>query len=356
MMSISQIKQIAGRAGRFRSARLASKIANQDGELNNDHHSKLSSARESADAKDSPSHRLTRSQEEDVSENVGLVTSLHDPDLPHIQSALLSEDDPIITAGLEAPTHVVQRFASYFPPGIPFSYIIHRLKSQSMVHPRYFLSTSKEADTIADSIEDIKGLDTLDRYIFSAAPVGVRDRGMLDVLRAVARCVAGQSSGSLLEIKEIPLEILDEKLSGDKEYIHRLELLHKSLILYLWLSYRFGGIFIDRAMASHVKELVEEKIDRSLTEFSANKRWTRLQYYHSKERLVRRLMMQEALAQDLGSLDAAEQEGTKPEVPSGPVDTPALSVDWARGAENSSIESPGEGIGADEARLERPDS
>jgi ATP-dependent RNA helicase SUPV3L1/SUV3 len=45
--------------------------------------------------------------------------------------------------------------------------------------------------------------------------------------------------------------------------------------LYSWLSFRFGGIFTDRTLAAHVKELVEERMIRALTEFSANKKLRR---------------------------------------------------------------------------------
>ena len=44
------------------------------------------------------------------------------------------------------------------------------------------------------------------------------------------------------------------------------------MILYAWLSFRIGGVFTDRTLAAHVKELVEERMVRALTEFSANKK------------------------------------------------------------------------------------
>ncbi|KAK3065027.1 RNA helicase, partial [Teratosphaeriaceae sp. CCFEE 6253] len=44
--------------------------------------------------------------------------------------------------------------------------------------------------------------------------------------------------------------------------------LHKGIVAYLWLSYRFAGIFSTRGMAFHVKEMVEERIETVLGKFS----------------------------------------------------------------------------------------
>ena len=81
------------------------------------------------------------------------------------------------------------------------------------------------------------------------------------------------------DIKEIDLELLDQSkedfatgsphvIDGSKEYLRSLEALHKALSLYLWLSYRFAGVFRSQALAFHVKSLVEEKIDKCLAEVS----------------------------------------------------------------------------------------
>lgn len=303
-----------------------------------------------------PSAQTRDNETVDSAETVGLVTCLNDVDLPYIQEALKSEDEPIPAAGLEAPTHIVERFASYFPPGVPFSYIMHRLNSLATVHPRYFISRNKDSAVIADSIEDIKGLDVTDRHIFTGSPVGASDDRMVGVLRGLAKCVAGQSSGSLADIAEIPLEVLDESVSGNLNYVHDLELLHKSLILYLWLSYRFGGVFIDRAMATHAKELAEEKIDRSLLEFSANTK-LRKSLLRLKQRRAEELMKKEALFEKSEALGSAQSEQVATEdgvseATSLPDDTVALPVDWTSGVGEASITSPVESAEADEARLE----
>ncbi len=202
--------------------------------------------------------------------NLGLVTTLEQADLPILRKAMESELDPIMSAGIFPPTSVLLKFATYFPPSTSFSYILLRLHELSLRHPRYHLCVLRDQIAIADIIQNIQNLSIHDRIVFCAAPAAVKDLGMPGILAAYARCVGDNSSGALLDIPEIPLDILDEEIKADRNYMARLESLHKALILYLWLSYRFTGVFINEAMAFHVKRLVEERIDKLLAEYSSS--------------------------------------------------------------------------------------
>jgi ATP-dependent RNA helicase SUPV3L1/SUV3 len=112
----------------------------------------------------------------------------------------------------------------------------------------------------------------------------------------MAECVAQSSHGRLLDLSTLNLEILEQGVSGAKEYLRELERLHKALILYLWLGYRFGGIFTDRTLATHVKGLVEERMMRALTEFSVNKKLRR------DSSLKRQIALQKQQAEQEGIL------------------------------------------------------
>ena len=243
ILAPNEIKQIAGRAGRFRTTTPAE--AKGTAQIN-----------ESSPSIPAP--------------NLGLVTTLEENDLPIVRKAMENEADPIMSAGIFPPTNVLMKFAAYFPPSTSFSYILLRLHEISLMHPRYKLCQLKDQVPIADTIQPVKNLTTQDRIIFCAAPANTKQKGMDVILAAFARCVGENSSGALLDIPEMPLDILDEEITLNRHYLERLEMLHKALILYLWLSYRFAGVFINQAMAFHVKELVEERIDKMLAEFSAS--------------------------------------------------------------------------------------
>jgi ATP-dependent RNA helicase SUPV3L1/SUV3 len=143
-----------------------------------------------------------------------------------------------------------------------------------------------------------------------AAPASGREPGFVETLRAFARCVAQHKSGALLDIPEVPLELLDEPVSGDKNYLRSLETLHRSIVLYLWLSYRCGGIFTDRTLATHVKELVEMKMDRALTEFSANRKLRKVSSLRRQVALLRQSQEREqAYTVERGNLVVSAQGG-----------------------------------------------
>ena len=288
-LSVPEIKQIAGRAGRYRTA---------------------------AQAKE----KSSTSKEDD--HNIGIVTSLEVIDLPYIREAMKQEPAPLTAAGILPPDAVFQKFAAYFPANTPFEYIILRLLEISQVHPLFFMCDPRSQVENARLIDTVDGLRIEDRITLMAAPMYLRDEGLWDNAAAFARCVAEYSDGRLLDIPELNLEVLEMPVSGQKEYLHSLEGLHKSVILYSWLSFRFGGTFTDRTLASHVKELVETRMMRALTEFSANKKLTRnssvqrqnlLRSYHEQQlrelqdSLIQQSGQEESLADAVTGEDGNEE-------------------------------------------------
>ncbi|KAK5745904.1 RNA helicase [Elasticomyces elasticus] len=252
-LSIADIKQIGGRAGRYRTAQFNAKVGADSLDL--------------ASVKgDSPVEVSATSDTEP--ENVGLVTTLEAFDFPIIAAAMTAEPEPIRTAGLFPPASVLERFSSYFPPGTPFSYILMRLHELSQVHSRFHLCGLREQIWIADLIEPVQGLTISDRNVICSAPASKSEDMFRTLLPAYAKCIATQTGGGILEIPELPLEVLEAEVSASREYLRSLERLHKGVVTYLWLSYRFAGIFTTRALAHHVKGLVEGRIEEVLGRFS----------------------------------------------------------------------------------------
>lgn len=203
---------------------------------------------------------------------MGLISCLEEVDLPYIQQALKLEPPPLSAAGIFPPESVFRKFAAYFPPGVPFEYLIKRVLDIAKVNPLFFLCDPSSQLENAEIIDTVKGLPFEDQLKFMVSPMDRKSSGSRDVTGAMADCVAEHHEGRLLDIAHLNLEVIEQPVSGSNDYLHDLESLHRAVILYLWLSFRFGGVFTDRTLASHVKELVEERMVRALTEFSANKR------------------------------------------------------------------------------------
>ncbi|KAI0478755.1 P-loop containing nucleoside triphosphate hydrolase protein [Xylariaceae sp. FL0804] len=239
-LSTSSIKQIGGRAGRFKSASQAMKA--------------------SAGQAPDPSKPG----------QPGLVTAFDEDDLFVIGEAFKTEVEPLKAAGLQPSADMIERFSSYFPPNIPLSYILARLREVATLSSKYFLCGTGPMIDIADLIQPYP-MTIYDRLTLLSAPVNLKDEQGTALLQAMARCIS-EMRGDLVDIPEIPLEILEDG-AQDKEatpaiYLHKLEFLHGAITLYLWLTYRFSGIFRSQNLAFHVKEMVEARISKSLADVS----------------------------------------------------------------------------------------
>ncbi|KAI9821668.1 MAG: RNA helicase [Pycnora praestabilis] len=265
-IAISDIKQIAGRAGRYRTAEEGARSENG-----------LRTDPNVDDSTDSVVDPIPPAK------NLGLVTALNDNDLLIVQEAMESEAQPIQSAGIFPPSHIVQRFASYFPKKTPFSYLLRRLHELSQMHPRFHLCLIEEQVAMADILQPVEQLTIADKMIFCMSPARCRDPETTPIVQAFARCVVGNGSGALLDIPEMNLELLDQETTADNEYLSKLESLHQSLILYLWLSYRFRGVFVSRPLAFHVKRMAEEKIHEVLSKFRISEKAKRAKMNHLRE-------------------------------------------------------------------------
>jgi ATP-dependent RNA helicase SUPV3L1/SUV3 len=285
-LTTAEVKQIGGRAGRFRTSHQAitapqDQVKAQDDEQISDnsnldigHPPQTSGVRGTNDSGNSSIESSPA-----PSNPQGLVTTFDDFDYPAVKKKMHSDPDPLMTAGIFPPDALIQRFANYFPPETPFSYILMRFQELARIHPRFHLCALNEQVLIADCIHEVQDLTVMDRLIFCASPAGIRkwpnSRGFV---RALAQCVADQRGGGFLELPGLELELLDQTSVTDlRQYLERLEGLHKNIVLYLWLSYRFNGVFTSRPLANHTKGLVEEAIDRCLNEMQlAESDWAQL--------------------------------------------------------------------------------
>ncbi|KAF7947530.1 hypothetical protein EAE96_008616 [Botrytis aclada] len=279
-LPISEIKQIAGRAGRYKTARDAIEAGPID-------------VTDGIPAKP-------------VEPPVGLVTTFFKPDHEILSTAMSKEASQLTTAGIFPPANVIERFAEYFPKSTPFSYVILRLHELGSLSSQFHLCQLTEQAAIADVIQEFN-LTIRNRLIFLAAPVSLRDPGIVNVVKAFARCVSDNTGGHILNIPELSLELLDEdpdtftRQHERDMYVRSIERLHKNITLYLWLSYRFTGVFHSQALAFHIKGLVEEKIDLCL----AKAEWQEKARIKAMKRNVELL---NALSEDKGVISAASVE------------------------------------------------
>ncbi|KAJ3516534.1 hypothetical protein NM208_g14828 [Fusarium decemcellulare] len=234
LLTFPEMKQIGGRAGRYRSVRNATEAA-----LN------------------------PKSAAAEQEQKIGYVTTMDRQDLKSVHRAFTADIDDIEFAYIQPPAGAIERFSSYFPKDTPLSFILMRIRELASVSKNFRLGISPDKLEIADAIQDIP-LTIYDRLLLCNLPVNLRSKGGVETLRALATVISNSTSGNLLDFKEINLEILDVDFRDydgtPQAYLYELEALHNSIMQYTWLSYRFTGMFRDQALAFHVRGLVEEKM------------------------------------------------------------------------------------------------
>lgn len=253
-LTISEIRQIGGRAGRFRTARDAI----------------ISRPAEGAEGAEGAEQ--VAAPPADDSEKAGRVTTLDPVDLPLVQKNLWKDAQQITTAAIVPPVSFIERFSTYFAPGTPLSFILLRLQELAVVSERFQLCIKDTFLELLDSIEEFP-MSVYDRLVLMTAPVSFRSFGNRETLQAIARCIAERGGGHILDIPEIPLELLDVDFASLAEsegplYLQNLESLHHSVVLYLWVSYRFPHIFTAQSLGFHIRDLTQEKINEYLSSMS----------------------------------------------------------------------------------------
>lgn len=292
-LSVPEIKQIGGRAGRYRTA---------------------------SDATGGSALATER-------DKVGLVTTIDRHDLPAVRRAMTRRVPDIHKASVYPPAGLVERFASFFPPGTSLSYIMLRLKEVARVGPLYRLDFGRNLLTVADLLEDIP-LNIYDRLTFCFLPVSLKLPGCKEAVREMASAVAENLKADLLSLKQIPIGHLDLKLedfkhgTGPTDYLTKLESLHSTINQYLWLSFRFPGVFTSQAMAMKVRSMVEARLIDTLE---------RLNFTKGELDLRRRARRAQAHTRDADEDDADDVETDEEEVDQHLPDAPGAPA-WSPNA------------------------
>lgn len=259
ILALPELKQIGGRAGRYKSAAQAIQTT-------------------ATDTSDSVQAAVASAKQE----SSGIVTSLEDADMDTVRESFSQEAPPIKAAGLLPPSSVIEKFASYFPAGTPLTFILLRLRDIARLSSDYQMCSMRDSIEIARAIQGFP-LTIQDRCILINAPAALNDYGVRDALVAFAKRIAHNLPGDFLDMKEVKLEILDHTPetypAGQVQFLRHLESLHKVMTLYLWLGYRFHTVFRSQRVAFRAKDLVEKAIDVCLegVDYSASDRQKRIE-------------------------------------------------------------------------------
>ncbi|XP_051178349.1 ATP-dependent RNA helicase SUV3, mitochondrial [Lolium perenne] len=192
---------------------------------------------------------------------VGEVTCLDTEDLPLLHSSLKSPSPIIERAGL-FPTFDLLSVYSRLQGTVFLHPILERFLEKAKLSPDYFIADCEDMLKVAVIVDELP-LGLYDKYLFCQSPVDVNDDISTQGLTQFAENYAKKG---IVRLKEIftPGTLRVPKTHNQ---LKELESVHKVLELYVWLSYRFDDSFPDRELADSQKSicsmLIEEYLERS---------------------------------------------------------------------------------------------
>ncbi|KAF9204506.1 RNA helicase [Haplosporangium sp. Z 27] len=189
-LSLTQIKQIAGRAGRF-----------------------------------------------GTDYAVGQATTLVQSDIPTLKKALAAPMTEIKRAAIQPTSEMIEEFAIQMP-GAPFSHVLRMFELISRNSSIFFPGLFRSMIAVAEIIDKIK-MPVRERIPFISAPIQIRDATVVEAAVRLAKAVSSGKAISIHEIVKLPEEGSENEKKLD---LKKLESSHRTIMLYLWLSQRFGHV------------------------------------------------------------------------------------------------------------------
>ncbi|CAN6281415.1 unnamed protein product [Urochloa humidicola] len=192
---------------------------------------------------------------------VGEVTCLDAEDLPLLHSAMKSPSPIIERAGL-FPTFDLLSLYSRLHGTDFFHPILERFLDKAKLSPDYFIAECEDMLKVAAIVDDFP-LGLYDKYLFCISPVDMRD----DIsVQGLVQFAENYARKGIVRLKEIftPGTLQVPKTHNQ---LKELESVHKVLELYVWLSFKMEDSFPDREVAASQKSicsmLIEEYLERS---------------------------------------------------------------------------------------------
>ncbi|PKI37718.1 hypothetical protein CRG98_041896 [Punica granatum] len=161
----------------------------------------------------------------------GLTTTLHLDDLEYLIQCLKEPFEEVKKVGLFPFYEQIELFAGQLP-NLTFSQLLEQFRENCRLDGSYFFCQHDHIKKVANMLEKVKGLSLEDRFNFCFAPVNIRDpKAMYHLLRFA-------SSYSQNLPVNIAMGMPKGSARNDTELLD-LETRHQVVSMYLWLSNHF---------------------------------------------------------------------------------------------------------------------
>lgn len=190
----------------------------------------------------------------------GLTTTLHLEDLNYLIECLKKPFDEVKRVGLFPFFEQFELFSAQLPD-LKFPKLLDKFGENCRLDGNYFLCQNLHIRKIANMLERIQGISLKDRFNFCFAPVNIRDpKAMYHLLRFASTYA-----------QELPVNIamgMPKCAARSDAELLDLETRHQVVSMYLWLSNhfeeeRFPYVKKAETMATDIAELLGESLVRA---------------------------------------------------------------------------------------------
>ncbi|XP_031113396.1 DExH-box ATP-dependent RNA helicase DExH16, mitochondrial-like [Ipomoea triloba] len=220
---------------------------------------------------------------------VGEVTCFSYKDLPLLHSALNSPSPILEKAGL-FPNFDLLYMYSRLHPKHGLYHILEHFVDNAKLSANYFICNIEDLLKVASIIDELP-LSLHDKYLFCISPVDVVD----DLsTQGLIQFATNYSKSGIVRLREIftpgTLEVPKTQVA-----LKELESIHKVLGLYVWLSFRLEDSFPDRELAASQNAICSMLIEDFLERLGWQKPMSRmLPHQHQRSSLLNSQLFQVA--------------------------------------------------------------
>ncbi|KAK5670711.1 RNA helicase [Batrachochytrium dendrobatidis] len=191
----------------------------------------------------------------------GQVTCLETKDMALLHASMKMTAPRIMSVGITPTVEQVEQFSNSLPNDT-YATLLDKFEDLAQLDGNYFMCNLDHHRAIAKLIQTIP-LNIRDRYHFVQSPCNPEEPF---IKAAIVKFARAHSMGEELS--------LDQVMLSDEEYIdhsdspttklNALEVKHRVTILYLWLSQRFPTTFTEYEQAQAQRTKIEESINTAL--------------------------------------------------------------------------------------------
>lgn len=216
----------------------------------------------------------------------GSTTTLFPNDLPILRKALDQSIPPLTNAFLNHTPEQSQGVAQLLPPDSPMIALHEVYTHIAKMRWPYHMQHLSQAEFVCEFVDTKLGaLPLSDRIMMLLAPVPWRDESILNSIahfchqhrdKMQVNLVECLRSGPLDHLEDVELSMSNGPPRSTHETLSMLEGLHKLVVFYMWMQMRSPVVWCNHTEAVDLKERTERALDWCLQGVSWGKRTQRL--------------------------------------------------------------------------------